>query len=376
MSDTSKDNDRDGDEDAPRAKRSPIWPWLLAGVIIIGFIVTVLAVIFIPNPNAWTDDAYVTAHYGTIAPRVSGQVATVDVRDNQTVRQGQMLATLDPRDFQTSVDQAAAQLARDQAQVMNQSALIDRQPSEINQNSAQGDEIRARITLAQQNAERYRNLASTGAGPRQAWQQAESMLKEEEAQLAAAEAALEASKHQLDVLKAQHAAAEATVQADQAALDQAKLNLSYTHILAPMSGMIGEKSVQVGDLVSPGAALMVVVPLDRIFIEANYRELVLRHVLPGQAVRIHVDAYGIDLNGVVDSVPPASGAVFEPVAPTNATGNFTKIVQRLPIKILVLPNQPLARLLRLGLSVETTVHTGLANVVGRDSSAASGTAAP
>ena len=128
--------------------------------------------------------------------------------------------------------------------------------------------------------------------------------------------------------------------------------------------MVGNRSVQVGDYVAPGTALLTVVPLDSAYIESNYREEALRHMRPGQHVRIHVDAYAIDLDGIVQSVPPASGAEFAPIAPSNATGNFTKIVQRLPVKIVVAPGQPLARLLRVGFSVETTVHTGLADVVG------------
>ena len=165
------------------------------------------------------------------------------------------------------------------------------------------------------------------------------------------------------MLQAQESSQQGTVKADEAQLEQARLNLSYTKILAPMDGMIGERSVQVGNYVGPGNTLMTLVPLDRVFINANYREEDLRHVLPGQHVRIHVDAYNIDLDGLVDSVPPASGAAFAPIAPNNATGNFTKIVQRLPVKIVVTPGQPLAKLLRVGFSVETTIHTGLANVV-------------
>ena len=376
MADHRKDKTEANKDSADPPRRRPLWPWFAAGIVILGFIAVVLAIIFVPNPDLWTDDAYVTAHYSTVAPRISGQIVSVDVRDNERVRAGQLLASIDSRDFQTAVDQAAAQLARDQAQVMNERALIDRQPSEINENSAQADEIRARITLAEQNARRYRNLASTGAGPAQSSQQANSTLAAEEAQLSAAKASVDAARHQLDVLKAQQAAAQATVRADEAALAQAKLNLSYTRILAPMDGMIGEKTVQVGNYVTPGAAVLVVVPLARVYIEANYRELALRHILPGQSVRIHVDAYGIDLKGVVDSVPPASGTVFEPVAPENATGNFTKIVQRLPVKIALVPHQPFASLLRLGLSVETTIHTGLANVADQVSSHDNQTTAP
>ena len=179
-----------------------------------------------------------------------------------------------------------------------------------------------------------------------------------------AQAALEASRRQMDVLQAQVAFNEASVESDKARLDQVRLNLSYTQIVAPMDGMVGEKTVQVGNYVSPGATMLTVVPLDQVYIEANYRELDLRHVRDGQHVSIHVDAYDIGLDGVVDSVPPASGAAFSPIPPNNATGNFTKIVQRLPVKIVVSPNQPLAKLLRVGFSVETTIHTGLENVVG------------
>jgi membrane fusion protein, multidrug efflux system len=359
------DGKSDDGKPPEKAKRWPLWPWILVAVIVIGFVAVVLSIIFVPDPDVWTDDAYVTAHYATIAPRVEGQVISVDVRDDQEVRAGQVLATLDPRDFETAVERAEAQLARDEAEVQNSAALIDRQPSEINQNSAQTDEVRAQLILSEANARRYRNLAASGAGPQEKAQEAQSTLRVQQAQLAAAVAALEASQHQLDVLEAQRASAEATVKADEAALRQARLNLSYTRIVAPMHGLVGEKSVQVGNYVTPGAALMVVVPLGDAYIEANYRELALRHMLPGQSVRIHVDAYNIVLNGIVESVAPASGAVFAPIAPDNATGNFTKIVQRLAVKIVLAPNQPLAKLLRLGFSVETTVHTGLTNVVAR-----------
>jgi membrane fusion protein (multidrug efflux system) len=165
------------------------------------------------------------------------------------------------------------------------------------------------------------------------------------------------------VLNAQRSASEAAVRADEAQLEQAKLNLSYTQVRAPIDGMVGERSVQVGNYVSPGTTLMTVVPLDQVYIEANYREVALLHVHSGQPVTIHLDAYNIDLKGTVDSVPPASGATFAPIAPNNATGNFTKIVQRLPVKIVVTPGQPLVKLLRVGSSVETTIHTGLENVV-------------
>ncbi|WP_408734881.1 efflux RND transporter periplasmic adaptor subunit [Asaia platycodi] len=159
---------------------------------------------------------------------------------------------------------------------------------------------------------------------------------------------------------------------DRAIIRQDELNLSYTEIRAPFDGMVGEKTVQSGNYVAPGAALMAVVPMDQLWIMANYREIALRHMRPGQHARIHVDAYDMDLDGIVDSIPPASGAAFAPIAPENATGNFTKIVQRLPVKIIVAPNQPLAKLLRMGFSVETSVDTHLENVVDEQQHSASG----
>jgi membrane fusion protein (multidrug efflux system) len=341
----------------------PRWPFVLVGLVVAIFAAVVLYTIFEPHPDVRTDDAYVTVHYAAIAPRISGQVAAVPVDDNDVVKAGQVLATLDPRDNETALASAEAAVARDRSHLDEISATVSRQPSIIEEQQAAVVSARARLAFAQDNARRYGNLAATGAGTTQEHQQADSTLQQGQASLDGAEASLDAARRQLDVLKAQQSAAEATVKADEAQLEQAKLNLSYTQIRAPVDGMVGERSVQVGNYVSPGTTLMTVVPLDQVYIEANYREVDLLHIRSGQPVTIHVDAYRIDLRGTVDSVPPASGVSFAPIAPNNATGNFTKIVQRLPVKIVVASGQPLAKLLRVGLSVETTIHTGLEDVV-------------
>jgi membrane fusion protein, multidrug efflux system len=341
----------------------PRWPFVLVGLVVAIFAAMVLDIIFRPHPDVRTDDAYVMVHYATIAPRISGQVATVSVDDNETVKAGQVLATLDPRDNQTAVASAEAALARDSAQFSEVSADVARQPSLIEEQQSAVASARAKLAFSQANARRYGNLAVTGAGTVQEHQQADTALQQDQASLDSSQAALEAARRQLDVLTAQRSAAEAGVRLDQAQLDQAKLNLSYTQIVAPIDGMVGERSVQVGNYVSPGTTLMTMVPLDQVYIEANYREVALLHVRSGQPVTIHLDAYNVDLRGTVDSVPPASGTSFAPIAPNNATGNFTKIVQRLPVKIVVASGQPLARLLRVGMSVETTIHTGLEDVV-------------
>jgi membrane fusion protein, multidrug efflux system len=341
----------------------PRWPLVVVGLVVAIFAAVVLYIIFRPRADVRTDDAYVMVHYATIAPRISGQVATVPVDDNDVVKTGQVLATLDPRDNETALALAEAAVARDRSQFDGIAATVSRQPSIIEEQQAAVASARAKLAFAQADARRYGNLATTGAGTMREHQEADSALEQGQASLDSAEASLDAARRQLDVLKAQETAAEAVVKTDEAQLEQARLNLSYTQIRAPIDGMVGERSVQVGNYVAPGTTLMTVVPLDQVYIEANYLEVALLHVRSGQPVTIHLDAYGIDLKGTVDSVPPASGAAFAPIAPNNATGNFTKIVQRLPVKIVVTPGQPLAKLLRVGLSVETTIHTGLEDVV-------------
>jgi membrane fusion protein (multidrug efflux system) len=361
-------NDRVGPETLKLPAPRPSWPLLLVGLLGVIFTAVVVFIVFRPRPDMRTDDAYVTVHYAAIAPRISGKVATVPVDDNDVVKADQVLATLDPRDNETALAVAKAALARDRSQLDEASATTSRQPSIIEEQQASVESARARLAFAQANARRYGNLATTGAGTMQEHQQADTTLEQGQASLDSAQASLDAARRQLDVFKARISATEAAIRADEARLEQARLNLSYTQIRAPIDGVVGERSVQVGNYVGPGTTLMTVVPLDQVYIEANYLEVELLHVRGGQPVTIHVDAYDIDLNGTVVGVPAASGASFAPIAPNNATGNFTKIVQRLPIKIVVTPGQALAKLLRVGLSVETTIHTGLEDVVGEQRS--------
>ena len=375
MSDTSrtpeKDNDkRPGDnkkqnsdkEEAPKRRR--LWPILLALVVVVAFVAIVLVIVLTPTADVWTDDAYVQVHYASVAPRVAGQVIAVAADDNDHVAAGQVLVQLDDRDQRVSLETAEATLARDQAQFQDAMANLGRQPSVIAQQSSQELSLEAQLNLARANRTRYRNLAGTGAGTEQSRQSAEADTAQLEAQLAGARSSTDAARHQLDVLRAMADADRAQIRADEAQVRRAQLTLSYTRILAPLAATVTERSVQVGDYVSPGGVLMSLVPLDQLYVVANYREVALRHVLPAQHVRIHVDAYNFYLDGVVQGIPPASGTIFSPVPSNNATGNFTKIVQRLPLKILVTPGQDLARLLRAGLSVETTIHTGLMHSAG------------
>ena len=357
-------SDGGGDKKDKPDKKKPIWPWIVGALVVLAFVLFVLWLILAPHARQKTDDAYVTAHFATVAPRVAGQVVAVAVNDNQPVHVGQLLVRLDDRDYLATLAQAQSSLVGDQARVVEAQAQVARQPALIRQAEAQRASAAAKLDLSNADAARYANLASTGAGTFQQHQQADTTLRQDRDALASADAQLTAQVRQLDALRATVAAASARVQVDGAQVAQAQLNLSYTRILAPLDGVVDQRQIQVGDYLTPGSPVMVVAPLQDIYVMANYRELALRHMRPGQPVRIHVDAYNIDLDGVVDSLPAASGAAYSPIPPTNATGNFTKIVQRLTVKIVFRAGQRLQNLVRIGMSVETTVDTGLEDVVG------------
>src|SRR5258705_9211139 len=271
---------REQDEDRLPAPL-PRWPFVLVGLVGAIFAAVVLYIIFWPRQDVRTADAYVMVHYATIAPRISGQIASVAVDDNDVVKTGQVLATLDSRDNETALASAESAVARDRSKLDEISATVSRQPSIIEEQQAAVASARARLAFAQADAHRYGNLATTGVGNMREHQQADSMLQQGQSSLDSAEASLDACRLLFDVLKAQRSAAEAVVKADGAQLEQAKLNLSYTQIRSPIDGMVGERSVQVGNYVGPGTTLMTVVPLDQVYIEANYREVDLLHVRSG-----------------------------------------------------------------------------------------------
>lgn len=202
------DKQDQGKEEQPK-RPAQRWPWFLASAVVLAFVAVVLVIIFAPNPDVWTDDAYVTVHYATAVPRISGQVATVEVDDNQVVKAGQVLVTLDPRDDETSVRMAEAALERDRAQVNNAAANVARQPPLIEQQQASVTAAQARLGMSQLDQRRYTNLAATGAGTSQQRQQADTTLRADQASLKSAQAALEASRRQLEVLQAQQSSSEA-----------------------------------------------------------------------------------------------------------------------------------------------------------------------
>jgi membrane fusion protein (multidrug efflux system) len=306
-----------------------------------------------------TDDAYIQADYTTVAPQISGTVNKVFVEDNQQVQEGEPLVTIDDRDFVVAVNAAKAQVASAQASIASLEAHLIQQKSAIRQAQAAIAADDAVLKLARVNQTRYHNLASDGSGTVQALQQAEAQLSIQLAGREKNQAALQAVRQQVDILKADLEKGRAALTQAQAAQAAAELKLSYTRITAPIDGTIGQKSVRIGAFVNAGKPLLAIVPLDAVYITANFRETQLARVQTGQAVDIEVDALpGEVLKGTVESLGPASGVSYSALAPHNATGNFTKIVQRLPVRIRINPGQPVAAKLRVGMSVTPKIHIG------------------
>jgi membrane fusion protein (multidrug efflux system) len=304
-----------------------------------------------------TDDAYVKADFTTVAPKISGYIAAVMVQDNQPVKAGQVLARIDDRDFRAALDQAKAQLASADAAIANLDAQVALQQSLIEQARAGLAATQATLKFAEADAARYRDLARTGFGSVQRAQQSEAARSQNAAELQRDQAGLLAAQKKLAVLATERAQSVADRDRAAAAEQQAELNLSYTVITAPVDGTVGARSLRIGEYVAAGTQLMAVVPLDAAYIVANFKETQLAHMHDGQPVTIKVDgAPGIRIAGHVDSLSPASGLEFSLLPPDNATGNFTKIVQRIPVKI-VLDGADAARTLRAGMSVEPSVNT-------------------
>ena len=304
-----------------------------------------------------TDDAYLKADYTTVAPKVSGYIAEVMVRDNQRVEAGQVLARIDDRDFRAALDQVRADVEAADASIRNLDAQRALQQSVIDQSRAAIAATEASLTFARQDNARYRDLMKTGFGTVQRAQQADATLREKTATLARERAGLVAAQKKIDVLATERLKAEAQRDRNAAAERQAQLNLSYTTIVAPVDGTVGARSLRVGQYVQAGTQLMAVVPLQAVYVVANFKETQLTDVRPGQKATVRVDGFpNVTLRGHVDSLSPASGLVFSLLPPDNATGNFTKIVQRIPVKIM-LDDRSLTGLLRPGMSAVPTIDT-------------------
>jgi membrane fusion protein (multidrug efflux system) len=305
-----------------------------------------------------TDDAYVQADNTTVAPKISGYLSAVLVGDNERVTTGQVLARIDDRDFRAALDQAKADVAAAQAQIASKQAALETQQSIIAAARATIAADLANQTFAEQDSRRYAELVTTGAGTVQRAQLAASRTAVSHADVARDDAALASAVKQVALLKADLAQAQAALGRVEALQHQAELNLSYTTISAAVDGVAANRTLRVGQYVQAGTQLMAVVPTQAAYIVANFKETQLTHVRPGQPVEIDVDMFpGVVAHGHVDSLAPASGQEFALLPPDNATGNFTKIVQRIPVKITLDTDSPLAGELRPGMSVNPTIDT-------------------
>ncbi len=333
---------------------------LLAIIIALGFVA--LATL---RWDAWvgnagtqtTNDAYVRAEMARLSSRVAGEVLKVEVTDFQRVKAGDLLVQIDPADYEAQVAQAEAAVEAAQATLDNLSNQIELQYATIAQAQASQVAASAADVEARQEQERQQSLSQTEAGTRQKLEQATAAYAKAEADLRASRAVIAAQQHQLEVLQGTKKQRAAEIAGAKAQLAAAKLKLGYTKILAPFDGVVSERQVQPGDYVNIGSNLIDVVPLPHVYVIANYKETQLTHVVPGQPVEITVDSFpGRTLHGHVERIAPASGSQFALLPPDNATGNFTKVVQRIPVRIAFDDNQPLLEKLRPGMSVVTHIH--------------------
>ncbi len=356
-----------GDKQGAVASK-PARRWLGAGLrLYILVLASAVAVVIAREWDEWvgaavwqtTDDAYLQADTTPLAAKVPGYVRQVLVRDFQTVKAGDLLVELVDDDYRAQVAQAEANVAGARAtlntigqQKILQRALIEQAEATIK--AAEAD-----VTRYQLESKRQQALLETRlAGTPQATEQAVDNAMRSEATLALNHAQLDQQRQQLNVLDGQEQQAKATLEAQTAARDLAKINLGYTQIIAPVDGMVSQRLVQAGQYLSVGTQVLSLVPLPDVWVIANYKETQMTHIRTGQPARVTVDAFpGVTLQGHVDSWSPASGAVFSLLPPDNATGNFTKIVQRIPVKIMLDRDPALNDLLRPGMSVIATIDT-------------------
>jgi membrane fusion protein (multidrug efflux system) len=302
-----------------------------------------------------TDDAFIAARQFTMAPKVPGYITAVPVTDNQHVAAGEVIARIDERDYRTALAQAEAQVAAAHASIENIDAQLDVQQSQIAANQAQVDQAQAVLVFAQQQAARYQHLEQTGYGSVQNSQQYTSQLRQQQATLASAQANLKLAQQQIEALSAQRASAAASLTRAEAQRDQAQLNLSYTIVTADQPGRVVQLSAAVGEFAQPGTNLTMFVP-DDIWVWANFKETQLDRMRPGEPVTLEIDAYPERaIRGHVASVQPGSGTAFSLLPVENATGNYVKIVQRVPVK-LVVDKLPTDVALGPGMSVVPTVR--------------------
>ncbi len=327
----------DADEDRrPSVLRRHPWWFALGGLAVLAlgaatFFYWQIAL----HPYETTDDAFVDARSFTVAPKVGGYVVAVAVTDNQHVKPGDTLFQIDPRDYRVALEQAEAQVQAAHAAIQNIDAQIEAQRAQIEVARAQVDTAQAALKFAEEDAARYKTLAERGAGTIQQSQSSTSTLQQRQASLTSANANVVAAQKQIGSLQAQRASAEAQLAQAKAQRDQAQLNLGYTTVTAAQAGRVVRLTGGVGEYAQAGQSLAMFVP-DEIWVTANYKETQVTDMRPGQPVDVTIDAYpDRRITGRIASVQPGSGTAFSLLPAQNATGNYVKVTQRIPVKIVV-----------------------------------------
>jgi membrane fusion protein (multidrug efflux system) len=346
------------------------FPWLALGIRAFILLLAVGLVVFVARQWDWwvgsavyqtTDDAYLRADTTPLASKVAGYVRAVPLRDYQTVKAGDLLVQLVDDDYRAQLAQAEANVASAQAAIENIAQQKLLQQALIRQAEATIQATEADLTRFHLEAVRQKELLVRGPGSKQLTEAAIDNEQHAAATLELNRAQLEQQRQQVNVLESQEKQAQTVLKAQQAARDLAAINLGYTLITAPVDGMVSERQVRPGQYVSTGTLVISVVPLPHVWVVANYRETQMTRVRVGQSALVTVDAFpGAVLHGHVDSWSPASGAQFSLLPPDNATGNFTKVVQRIPVKIVLEPDRAIGALLRPGTSVIATIDTASA----------------
>ncbi|MGD9847238.1 MAG: HlyD family secretion protein [Hyphomicrobium sp.] len=304
-----------------------------------------------------TDDAYVGADMAIVAPKIPANVALVPIVENQAVKEGDVLVRLDDGDYRLAVSQAEAKLATQQAAIATFDAQIRAAEATESQMRAQLDASKANVAKTEADYERTKPLADKDFTSQATLDAAIAARDTARAQVKAGEAAIDTADANVALLRSQRQQAEQVAKELEVDVAKAKRDLSFTVIRAPFDGVVGNKSVQVGDYVTPGKRLAAVVPLDKVYVDANVKETQLAGIKEGDVAEVSVDALdGHTIKGVVESLAPASGSMFSLLPPENATGNFTKIVQRVPVRIAVPASEAQGRL-RPGLSVVVNIDT-------------------
>ncbi|MBN8816509.1 MAG: HlyD family secretion protein [Sphingomonas sp.] len=342
-------------------KQQPLIRYILIAALIAGVVVAALWYADYRERGQYrqsTNNAYVRADFVTVAPKLGGYIERVLVSDNQPVRRGQLLAVLDSRDYRASVDQARAQVAAADAGIRTARSALDEQRAAMAQSDAQVTAAKVAVDAAETEVRRYEPLARSGAESRE--RLAGLVLERDRAlaNLRAQRAALVAAKRALDTQGARIGQAVAQRETARAQLDRASTDLGAVEIRSSIDGVVADKSVRVGQFVQPATKLMSIVPENQLYVEANFKETQVALMRVGQPVTIKVDALdGAELRGRIESFAPGTGAQFSVLPPENATGNFTKIVQRVPVRIGIEAGPEARKVLRPGLSVEVTVDT-------------------